>query len=147
MNNCRPGVFRNHHPIGFPVSAAQKDPLLLKFRSVMTLMIRSALSSGVNVLAVSFSSGTPLALRRDRSICVFTCSQASIYLQRTITATHHGKLTAAVQLHIARSVRLKRVLAPYRTTPGCIRATDTESDFKSRASVAPAMFSAAFDMR
>ena len=60
----------------FPVSAAQNDPLLLKFRSATTLMIRSAVSSGVSVFAVSLSWGTPLALRRERNICVFTCSQA-----------------------------------------------------------------------
>ena len=75
---------QNHHPINFPVSAAQKDPLLLKFKSATTLIIRSALSSGVSVLAVSLSSGTPLALRKDLSICVFTCSQASVLNQAAL---------------------------------------------------------------
>jgi hypothetical protein len=32
----------------------------------------------VSVLAVSLSCGTPLALRKDLNICVFTCSQASV---------------------------------------------------------------------
>ena len=63
----------NHHPIILPVSAAQKDPLFSNVNFSTRSRTFDALSSGVMVLARSFSLGTPLAVRRERSMSVLTC--------------------------------------------------------------------------
>lgn len=63
---------RSYHPIILPVSAAQKLPLLARLRLSISPIILVALSSGVIVLAVSLSSGTPLVFLRFLNMSVFT---------------------------------------------------------------------------